>query len=289
MNRASRYNKIVVGLALANELHLRKASHDLVDVYRTPNKRRIKILHDRLSTSTDDVDQETALFLGLALNGDPREVDLHQLLVTLKEIEVLLFEFMRQASGSTQRNLNDWYNYLVNASQSLHDGDFFDAKILMNRAYQSAKRTTVDNSPSKYALRSKIAILRTGTLDASQKIQEIPIRLRVPEARHELIVEELDVLIESLTLLRECGEATISSAIGLVIQKVNAALRITMRSVDVKDAVREIDAAIKILDEWQNKPSSGELTHWTERTHLKLSKVRDHTLKHLAGQRGTIR
>lgn len=288
VNMATRYNKIVVGLALVNVLHLRKADRNLVDVYGTPNTERIRELHDRLSTSTDGVDQETALFLSLALNGMPLEIDLHPVLVTLKEVEVLLFEFMWQVTGAAHRSLNDWYNYLVNASQSLQDGDFFDAKVLMNRAYHSAKRVTVDNTPSKYSIRGKIEILRKGTLDAFHKLREIPIRLRVPEARHEPVLEELDILIESLTLRWEHGEAEASSAFGNMMQKVNAALRSTIQGGDARDVIIEIGAATEMLKRWQNTLPSGELSSWAERIHLRLSTLRDQTLKHLIEQGGLI-
>jgi hypothetical protein len=284
---AMRYNKIVTGLALVNELHIRKANQNLLDVYRSPNMEQIGELHDYLSASADGVDQETALFLSLALNGKPIEITFHQLLVTLKEIEVLLFEFMWQMREAAHRDLNDWYNYLANASQSLQDGAFFDAKILMNRASQSAKKVVVENLPSKYAIRGKIEILRKGTLDAYQKIREIPIRLQVPEERHELVVEELGILIELLTMFWEQGEGILSSAIGIIIQKVNAALRSTVRGMEARDALTKIGIAIELLEGRQNTLSSGELSNWTEGIHLRLSRLRDHTLKHLVGQGGT--
>jgi hypothetical protein len=283
---ATRYNKIVVGLALVNELHIRKASHDLLDVYGTPSMGQLGGLRDHLSTSTDVVDQETALFLDLALDRKPFEVDLPQLLVTLKEIEVLLFEFMWQVSEAAQRDMNDWYNYLVNTSQNLQDGDFFDAKILANRAYESAKRVTVDNLPSKFTLRGNIGILRKGTLDAFHKIREIPVRLRVPEDRHEMVVEGIEILIASLTLYWENGETTTSSTFSIMIQKVNAALRSMMRDVDTRDALTEICVAIEVLEEWQNTLSGGELSDWAERIHLRLSKLRDRVKT--VGQGGTI-
>ena len=269
------YNKIVVGLALVNELHIRNASQDMLDVFRTPSMEQIGELYDRLSISTVSIDQETSLFLGLALDRMPFEVDLHQILVMMKEIEVLLFAFISQISGVAQRNLNDWYNYLANASQSLQDGDFFDAKILANRAYQSAKMVTIDNLPSKFSLRGKIGILRQGTLDAFQKIREIPVRLRVTEERHEIVVEELEILIESLILYWEKGDVAACSAFDRIIQKLNVALRSVMRDVDTRNALIEICSAIETVEGWQNTLSDGELSNWVERFHLRLSKLRD--------------
>jgi hypothetical protein len=52
-----------------------------------------------------------------------------------------------------------------------------------------------------------------------------------------------------------------------------------MRDVDTRDASTDIRAAIEMLEGWQNTLSGGELNHWTERIHLRLTKLRDQTLE----------
>ena len=112
-------------------------------------------------------------------------------------------------------------------------------------------------------------------MDAFQKIREIPVRLRVTEERHEIVVEELEILIESLILYWEKGDVAACSAFDSLIQKINTALRSVMRDVDTRNALTEICTAIETVEGWQNTLSDGELSNWVERVHLRLSKLRD--------------
>ena len=82
--------KIVTGLALENDIYNRRFSKTLFDIYSNPKFEAIQSLHDELINSDEHRDREVAFWLEMALQQTPVRINLQDLVVEMKEMEVLL-------------------------------------------------------------------------------------------------------------------------------------------------------------------------------------------------------
>lgn len=236
----NRLYKVIVGLALEAETYNRRLNQKLSDIYSNPTLDAIKTLHDRLIVSDDYPDREVALWLELALDQAPAKVDLIDLTVELNEIEILLSDLLWQVEADSQRDLNDWLNYVSNVPQSIQHGFVIDAKMLMNLAVQYSTTDSVERNKKNLSMGYKIELLQKETLRLFEEIKKIPIKLTIPEERIGALIELQRILIDMLRkyYLERVGNAT-EDIIRYPIQRLEEAQKHLMRPEIEVDKVRQ--------------------------------------------------
>ena len=258
-----KFNKVVAGLALVNEIYNRGFNQALFNLYSRPDIDRIRALHDRFIASDDHFDREVAFWLELALEQIPIKIDLTNLVVTMKEMEVLLFDLLWRVNAGSQRDLNDWLNFVANAAQSIQDGYWIDAKILTSQALESSRKESVEDVKRDPVLRRKIEVLQRGTLRCFEQVRRFPLRLRLPEERLDVIIEVQEILIQ--LVMRLYLERPEKEAVGLLTdpaRKLNAALRYMMQSDEMEKAGDEIGLALQYLESRMNNVSNKKTLKW---------------------------
>jgi hypothetical protein len=261
---SDRLNKVVVGLALKNELYNKRLNQTLFDLYSRPEIDAIKDLHDRLISSNDHFDREVAFWLELALQQPPVQIDLQDVSVELTEMEVLLYDLVLRANSESQRNLNDWMNYIANVPQSIRDGNWIDAKILMSLAVQSSRKESIERIKRDPQLRYKIEVLQKETSRLFEVTKRIPLRLIASEERLCALEKILEVLIELLQRYNfERPQERLSDMIRYSIQKLEASQRSLMRSnIKTDDAKNEIIVASKYLEQQMSVITNINTLEW---------------------------
>lgn len=259
--------KVVVGLALENELYNGKLSQTLIDLFSRPNPRRIKALYDRLIVSENHLDRETAFWLEPALEQAQPKINTANLVVKMQEMEVLLFSLLWKVDSESQRDFNDWLNYIVNALESLRGGNWIDAKIFSSQAFQSSKRDSVNRNRRNPELTHQIDVLQRETLNCFEEMKEIPSKLEIPKERLEGLIEVQETLIE---LLQKCClsrlEKESSGVVAYLIQRFSSAQRYLMRSdIKIDKAVQEISLASEFLRGQIEDTADAKLSEWLKR------------------------
>ena len=261
---SDRLNKVVVGLALKNELYNKRLNQTLFDLYSRPEIDAIKDLHDRLISSNDHFDREVAFWLELALQQPPVQIDLQDVNAELTEMEVLLYDLVLRANSESQRSLNDWMNYIANVPQSIQDGNWIDAKILMSLAEQSSRKESIERIKRDPQLRYKIEVLQKETSRLFELTKRIPLRLVASEERLCAIEKILEVLIELLQRYNfERPQERLSDMICYSIQKLEASQRSLLRSnIKTDDAKNEIIIASKYLEQQMSVITNKNNLEW---------------------------
>lgn len=261
---SARLNKVVVGLALKNELYNKRLNQTLFDIYTHPEIDAIKDLHDRLISSKDHCDREVAFLLELALQQPPAQIDLEDVNTELSEMEVLLYDLVLRVNSESQRSLNDWMNYIANVPQSIRDGRGIDAKILMSLAVQSSRNESVERIKSDSELMYKIEVLQKETSRLFDVIKRIPLRLVASEERLDALEKLQDILIALLQRYNsEHPQEGVKDLLRYPIQKLEASQRCLMGS-DVKNdaAKNEVLIASKYLEQHMNDITDKNYLEW---------------------------
>lgn len=188
----------MAGLAVEAEIYNRRLNQKLLDLYSKPSPEALKALHDRLIASDDYLDREVAFWLELALDREPAKVDLKDLAVELNEMEILLSDLLWQVEVDSQRDLNDWMNYISNVPQSIQRGFGIDAKILMNMAVEYSVKESIERNKRNPNVGYKVDMLQKETLRLFEEISKIPIKLNVPEEWLDELIELQGILIDVL-------------------------------------------------------------------------------------------
>ncbi|MFH0897128.1 MAG: hypothetical protein V1850_03655 [Candidatus Bathyarchaeota archaeon] len=248
----NRLYKVVVGLALENEIYNRRANKTLANLFSRPNLDDIIALHHRLIASSDHFDREVAFWLELGLEHQPIKIDLKDLLEEIDQMEVLLSDLLSRADANSQRDLNDWLNYIVNVAYSIRDGFEIDAKTLMSLAFQSSKSDSIERIKRDPSLQYQIGVLQKETFRLFEEIKRFPLKLATPEERLDSIIELQVVFIDLLQrYYLERPEKELIDIIRYPIEKLEVSQRYLMRSdVAVEKAKQEMELIVERL-EWQ--------------------------------------
>ena len=261
---STRLNKVVVGLALKNELYNKRLNQTLFDLYTHPEIDAIKDIHDCLISSKDHFDREVAFWLELALQQPPIQIDLQDVNTELSEMEVLLYDLVLRVNSESQLNFNDWMNYIANVPQSIRDGRGIDAKILMSLAVQSSRRESVERIKSDPRLRYKIEVLQKETSRLFDVIKKIPLRLTASEVRLDALEKLQEILIDLLQRFNfESPQEGMNDFLRYPIQKLEASQRRLMGP-DVKTdtAKNDILIASKYLEQQMNDIPNKNKLEW---------------------------
>ena len=130
--------KLTSGFAFQTAIAHNREVESLSDLYSAPSLDKVRKLHDRLLASSNNIDREIAIWLEPALQSDEENPDPKSLVTEMKEMEFLLYTLINRAYGA-QPEINDWMNYIANAAESLADGYWIDAKILLSRAVETSQ------------------------------------------------------------------------------------------------------------------------------------------------------
>ena len=240
----------MVGLALESAVRNKRLNPTLSKLYSNPDLDAIGALYDRLVLSNNHSDREVAFWLELALPLVSVEFDLIDILVELREIEVLLSDLLWQVNPASQHAVNDWLNYIANVPQSIQDGRGIYAKILMSRAIQSCQRTSVEQIKKDLRFGNKIEILQRETVRLFGEIRKFPLKLIIPLERIDSIVQVQAILIDLLQEYYVAGiEEEIEDAARYVIQKLQTTKRYLLRAdLSTIEAKREVEHASEYLE-----------------------------------------
>lgn len=243
-------HKVIVGLALENELFNRRFNKALFDLFSRPNPNKIKALYGQLINSENPLDRETAFWLEPALEKNQVKINTSYVTARMLEMETLLFDLLWRVYPESQRDFNDWLNYTANAFESLREGNWIDAKIFSSLAFQSSMRESVNRNRRRPELRLQVDLLQRETLNCFEEIKKIPTKLEIPKERLDVLIETQEILIELLqkycfgSLKEECG-----NIIARLIQQFNTAQRYLMRpNVNVGEANQAIAHAHEYLE-----------------------------------------
>ena len=189
--------KIAVGLALENAIYNKQEIHELASLLSAPDHEKTLMLHDRFISSDDHMDRETAFFLQLGLDLGPLRGDPLGLAGEMREMEHLLYAYLNKY-GRAHRAMNDWLNYIANASQSIADGYWMDAKILLSLAVQTSKDPTVEALKAIPELRYRVETLQRATASYFEELKGYPLKLNLSDETAEAILTIQESLLAML-------------------------------------------------------------------------------------------
>jgi len=240
--------KIAVGLALENAIYNEQEIQDLTSLFSAPDHEKVLKLHDRLISSEDHQERETAVFLQLGLDIGPLHGDPLGLAEEMREMEHLLYAYLNKY-GRAQKALNDWLNYVANASQSIIDGYWTDAKILLSLAVQTSQDPTVEALKTNPELKYKVETLQGATASYFQELKGYPLKLKISDESAEAILmiqEPLLEMLQSPNIVEDKSEDEFSIK---VVRGSHTAVKYLMEKRE-SEAKREILNVERLLERW---------------------------------------
>lgn len=254
-----------MGFALESDIYSRRLDTKLFAIYSNPSLDAIKTLHDRLLKSENHMDREKAFWLELALDQEPAKVDLGDVTLELNEMEILLADLLWKVEESSQRDFNDWMNYISNVPQSIQHGFGIDAKILMSMAAQQSTKDSIENNKLNPDIWYRIQMLQQETVRIFEEVKKIPLKLAVSEERLDALIELQGALIELLKKrYLETGGKEVEAVIGYPIQWLESAQKGLMKTdTDMGKVKREIEAAHEYLQQKRSDISDKNFSEWT--------------------------
>jgi len=271
-----KYNKIVVGLAIQNEIRNRRFNQKLYNLYTDPDLSAIRALHDQLVSSDNHFDRETAFWLELALDLTPPKINILNTIVELQEMEVLLLDLLWKVSPNYQRDFNDWLNYIVNTVHSIQDGFIIDAKIMASLAFEySRKQAIIEamNVESKNPqLRYIIDLLQRETFRCFEQIKLIPHKLKISEKHKDFVLKIQEILIELMQQKLRGRYKKYASLISYLIQKLDVSQRYLIRSdLKVEKVKKEFDLMTRYLERQIHEISNSNILNWIRNINKRIN------------------
>ena len=259
----STLTKIAVGLALENAIYNGQEIWRLSQLYSDPNTELVRDLQDELISSNDHLERETAFFLQLGLDIGPLQGDPAGLAGEMREMEHLLYAYLNKY-GRAQKAMNDWLNYIANASQSIIDGYWTDAKILLSLAVQTSLDPTVEALKDNPELRYRVETLQGATASYFQELKGYPLKLKISEEIAEAILmvqEPLLALLQDPKIVEDTSEDEYAIK---VVRGSHTAIKFLMENRE-SEAKRELQNVERLLESWlgnlgddMSRPQLGE-------------------------------
>jgi len=252
-----RFVRFTIGFALQTAIVHNREVESLSALYSAPNLDEAGKLHDRLLVSGNHLDREIAIWLEPLLQFDEQNPNPEGLVTEMREMEFLLYTLINRA-GEAQREINDWMNYIANAAESLADGYWIDAKMLLSRALETSRSTSVESLKLDPNLARELDILQRATGDYFQEMRRYPLKLAVPEERLETLLKLQEIVLD-LIKFKQREDHDEGDIIGSVVSRLNTAIRLLMNEEKTVDAAKqEVRSAGEYLDQAKNKVSEKE-------------------------------
>ena len=240
--------KIAVGMALENAIYNGQEIQHLTSLYSDPDMERALKLHDELISSNDHLERETAFFLQLGLDIGPLQGDPLGLAGELREMEHLLYAYLNKY-GRAQKAMNDWLNYIANASQSIIDGYWTDAKILLSLAVQASQDPTVEALKTNPELRYRVETLQGATASYFQELKGYPLKLKIGDESAASILMIQGPLLEMLQKPNIVEDKTRDEYAIKVVRGSHTAIKYLMEKKE-SEAKRELLNVERLLESW---------------------------------------
>lgn len=245
--------KITVGLALQSAIAHGREVETLFALYSEPNLEKAQRLHDKLMMSRSHYDREVAIWLEPLLELGPFKSDPKGLVAEMRKMEFLLYVLINRA-GDAQREVNDWMNYIANAAESLAEGFWIDAKILLSQALEISQSASVEHLKSDPSLRYEVDILQRATASYFGEIRTYPLKLAIPEERLETILRVQEIILDLMQMQYREKHEEDDEVIGIAIRRLNTAIRWLMnKDKELSAAEQEVKLASEHLDEKKSK------------------------------------
>ena len=240
--------KIAVGLALENAIYNGQEIQRLTSLYSDPDVEGAIKLHDELISSNDHLERETAFFLQLGLDIGPLQGDPLGLAGELREMEHLLYAYLNKY-GRAQKAMNDWLNYIANASQSIIDGYWTDAKTLLSLAVQVSQDPTVEALKTNPELRYRVETLQGATASYFQELKGYPLKLKIGDESAASILMIQGPLLEMLQKPFIVEDKSGDEYAIKVVRGSHTAIKYLMEKKE-SEAKRELLNVEKLLERW---------------------------------------
>ena len=248
--------RIAVGLALESAILSRAETEDLASLYSDPDPRGVWELHDRLMGSEDHRDREAAIWLETGLEPAPIKSDPTAFVRELREMEYVLFAFISRAGG-TQREVNDWMNYIANAAQFITDGFWIDAKIMLSRALQASRAPPVEELKSEPGLSYEVGVFQGATISYFDEVKGYPVTLRIPEERLDAILTLQRSMLEIMRSRMRLEAPEEPKLIQGIIHRLSSSLRHLMEE-KAEEARRELGTVTRQIADWLDLTEDAE-------------------------------
>lgn len=248
--------KVAVGLALENAIYNKQEIQELASLLSAPDHEKTLMLHDRLIASNDHMERETAFFLQLGLDIGPLEGDPQGLAGEMREMEHLLYAYLNKY-GMAQKPINDWLNYIANAAQSIIEGFWTDAKILLSLAVQTSQNPEVEALKAVPELRYRVEMLQGATASYFKELKGYPQKLKISDESVGsilMIQEPLLGMLQNPNIVKEKSEDEYAIKI---VRGSHRAIKYLMGN-KVLEAKRELLYIEGILENWLNKLENDE-------------------------------
>jgi len=242
------FARVVVGFALQAALASDCSTEALSSLYSQPKVESVRAIHDKLIESNRHCDREVAIWLEPVLDLDPLKADPKALESEMKKMELLLF-FLINRAGSSSREVNDWMNYIANAAESLAAGFWIDAKILLSQALGISQSESIENLKSDPSFVREISILQGATASYFREIRTYPLKLNVPEARLQLILQTQGTMLDLMQIRDRKKPEGDNEVIMGAVRRLNRAIRFLMDEGKTLDLARqEVELASTHID-----------------------------------------
>jgi hypothetical protein len=224
--------RLIVGLALENELYNNRENPQLRRLYSDPNRREIQNYYLLLVSSESSDDREVAFWLENALVPERlASPDTSTLAARLQQLETILYALLIENASATNQDLNDWLNYVANAGESLRGNYLLDAKIFTSRAVESSQKALATMGIRDPLRHYELGLLRAETQKVFEELKKVHSTLQVPEELLDSLLNVESSLVELLSLLEGAdAETQDSPEIRYAAQRLASAQRLLLRS-----------------------------------------------------------
>jgi len=160
--------------------------------------------------------------------------------------------------------MNDWLNYIANASQSIIDGYWTDAKILLSLAVQVSQDPTVEALKTNPELRYRVETLQGATASYFQELKGYPLKLKISDESIASILMIQEPLLEMLQKPNIVEEKSEDENVIKVVRGSRTAIKYLMEKKE-SEAKRELQNVERLLESWlenlgddENRPQLDE-------------------------------
>lgn len=242
-----RLARISIGLALESAITNGMDIEVLLGLYSDPTLEGARILHYRLITSPRHNDREVAIWLEPILEKAPSVANPKALAVEMRKMELLLYLLINRSADARQ-DVNDWMNYVANAAESLTDGYWIDAKILLSQALEISQSASIERLKSDAELTHELDVLQRATSSYFAEVIAYPLRLAIPETRIGAVSKVQEILLDLMRMHYRYEEKQRDDKVSTAIRRLKTAIQYLMnetRKVDL--ALQEINIASQYL------------------------------------------
>jgi hypothetical protein len=270
-----RFQRVAVGLALESILYNGRDDRLLRELYESPSAEKISSAYRRLIASRDHNEREVAFWLELGLSQEPTTFpDKTELLRQIRQIEMVLYDILGRAGPNISKPLNDWLNYIANVGESINQGYWIDAKILMSRAVDASDETVSKVASSEVKMRYELGILRSETRRNFEDLLKASFRLKLPERRLDAIVTVQGLLLK---LLRKrvtgAAQGWNASLSRYLVERLATAEKLLLQEDLVLKARKEIEETLAHLEEQASGVQDGKVRREVEEIRTELRRL----------------